>query len=124
MAEQSVVKAVRDYLYALRQAGMQVDRAILYGSHARGDAHPDSDVDILVIATEFDGPYDPTRVALLWEMRACTDSRIEPIGIGERRWREDSASPIIEIARREGQEIGLEHTLQDVMAEHVTALAR
>ena len=105
MAEESVVRAVLDYLAALRRSGIHANRAILFGSHARGDAGPDSDVDLLVIAPEFDGPYDPAQVDLLWELRAHTDSRIEPIAVGERRWREDVASPVIEIARREGQEI-------------------
>jgi len=36
-----------------------------------------------------------------------TDSRIEPIAVGERQWREDNSSALIEIARREGQEISL-----------------
>jgi hypothetical protein len=42
-------------------------------------------------------------VDILWQMRARTDSRVEPIGVGERQWQEDDANPIIEIARREGQ---------------------
>jgi len=40
---------------------------------------------------EFDGPYDRHQVDLLWALRASTDSRIEPIAVGERRWREDDA---------------------------------
>jgi hypothetical protein len=70
-----------------------------------GDAQLDSDVDILVIAPEFYEPYDKSQIDLLWTLRAQTDSRIEPIAVGERQWREDDASAIIEIARREGQEI-------------------
>ncbi len=29
--------------------GERLDRLVLYGSHARGDAHADSDVDLLVV---------------------------------------------------------------------------
>jgi hypothetical protein len=36
-------------------------------------------------------------------MTVITDSRIEPIAVGERQWLEDDANPLIEIARREGQ---------------------
>jgi uncharacterized protein len=105
MVERTILKTIQSYLDAVRQADVRVSRAILFGSHARGEADSDSDIDILVIAPEFDGPYDKCRVDLLWELRAISDSRIEPIGVGERQWQEDDSSAIIEIARREGEEI-------------------
>lgn len=105
MAEATITEIVQNYLLAVRRAGVQARCAILFGSHARGDARPDSDIDLLIVAPEFDGPYDRRQADLLWALRAATDSRIEPIAVGERRWREDDASPILEIARREGQEI-------------------
>jgi len=105
MVESIILKAVQNYLDTVRQADIRGNRAILFGSHARGDAHPDSDIDILVIAPEFDEAYEKERVDLLWELRAQTDSRIEPIPVGEHQWLEDDASAIIEIARREGEEI-------------------
>lgn len=105
MAEPAIVRAVQDYLAALRRRGISATRSVLFGSCARGEAGPDSDVDILVIAPEFDGPPDWTYVDLLWALRSRTDSRIEPIPVGERQWREDQASAIIELARREGEEI-------------------
>lgn len=89
----------------VRRSGIRAERGILFGSHARGDARPDSDVDVLIVASEFDEPYDPRRINLinlLWELRAYTDSRIEPIAVGERQWREDRSNPLIEIACREG----------------------
>ena len=107
MVEPAIVSVVQGYLAAVSARGLAVRQAILFGSHARGDAHPDSDVDILVIAPEFDEPYDKSRVDLLWELRAQTDSRIEPIAVGERQWREDDAGVLIETARREGQAIPL-----------------
>lgn len=105
MVEATVVRAVQEYLAAVRRAGIAATRAVLFGSCARGEAGPDSDVDILVIAPEFDGPPDRNHVDLLWALRSRTDSRIEPIPVGERQWREDQASAIIEVARREGQEV-------------------
>ncbi|MFB3904047.1 MAG: nucleotidyltransferase domain-containing protein [Acidobacteriota bacterium] len=84
---------------------MRASRAVLFGSYARGEAGPDSDVDILVVAPEFDQPCDQSRIDLLWRLRAQTDSRIEPIAVGERQWLLDDTSTIIEVARREGHEI-------------------
>jgi len=82
VVEPAIVGVIQNYLAAVRHAGIRVSRAILYGSYARGDAQPDSDVDILVIAPEFDDPYSKNRVDLLWTLRAQTDSRIEPIAVG------------------------------------------
>lgn len=36
--------------------GDRLVRVVLYGSHARGDARPDSDIDLLVV---LDGDYEP-----------------------------------------------------------------
>jgi len=105
MVERTILKTIQNYLEIVRQADIRASRAILFGSHARGEAHPDSDIDILVIAPEFDEPYDKKQVDLLWRLRARSDSRIEPIAVGERQWLEDDTSAIIEIARREGEEI-------------------
>jgi predicted nucleotidyltransferase len=105
MADAEVIRVVQQYLGAVRRAGLRASRAILFGSYARGTAQAESDIDLLVIAEEFDGAYDRALVDLLWELRAITDSRIEPLAVGERQWREDDDSMILEIARREGQEI-------------------
>lgn len=46
----TVVRAVADFLARLKeQAGGSVERVALYGSVARGEMRPDSDVDLLVV---------------------------------------------------------------------------
>ena len=80
----------------------RASRAVLFGSHARGEGNEWSDIDIVVIAREFDGPPDRRLVDKLWVLRARTDSRIEPIPCGEKRWETEDGSPLLEIARREG----------------------
>jgi predicted nucleotidyltransferase len=96
---------IRRYLDAARAAGIHVRRAVLFGSHARGQARPWSDIDLVVIAPELESPVDRRLVDKLWELRAWTDSRIEPVPCGEREWTTDQTRPILEIARREGVEI-------------------
>ena len=46
-------------------------------------------------------------IDLLWHIAADIDSRIEPIAVGEKQYKENDSSWIIEIARREGQLIPL-----------------
>lgn len=98
----SVVLTIRDYLAAVRAAGIQARRAVLFGSHARGAADECSDIDLVVLAPELESPADRRLVDRLWRLRATTDSRIEPIPCGEREWETDASRPILEIARREG----------------------
>ena len=104
MADSEVVEAVREYLTVLNKHGIPADRAILFGSRARGTGDEDSDIDILVVSSRFDEDrwaYESD----LWRWTLEADHRIEPIPVGERQFLEDGASPIIEVARREGIEI-------------------
>lgn len=103
MLEQSVLTSVRNYLAALALRGITVERVVVFGSQAKGEAHEWSDIDLLVISPQFDGMKDRSAVNLLWRVAARTDSRIEPIPCGSRQWRDDDSSAIIEIARREGE---------------------
>jgi uncharacterized protein len=109
MVEQAVVDNVRRYLASLAKHGIHSRRAILFGSFARGEADRYSDIDLVVIAPEFDGPRDPSRVKALWRATVA-DSRIEPIPCGEKEWDSGDGRPILEIARREGVVIKADET--------------
>ncbi len=89
----------------MNQAGIHASRAVVFGSYARGELREDSDIDLIVIAPEFDTLPDHATITRLWRARRQVDSRIEPIPCGERQWEEDDVNLIIEIARREGQVI-------------------
>jgi predicted nucleotidyltransferase len=110
MVEQSVLEIVAKYLQVVNAAGIRVKQAVLFGSWARGDATSDSDIDLIVIAPEFDGSLERELVSRLWRLRVAIPEawRIEPIACGERQWLEDDASAIIEIARQEGELITFE----------------
>ena len=102
MVSQAIHVVVRQYLAALAEVGIHAQRAVLFGSHANGTADQRSDIDLVVIAPELEPPADRLLVNKLWELRATTDSRVEPIPCGQREWETDQSRPILEIARREG----------------------
>lgn len=102
MVESAVVAAVQRYLAALPAVGIHATQAVLFGSFARGDAHEWSDIDVVVIAPEFDLPAERRLVAELWDARGSADIRIEPIPCGVREWETDGGRPVLEIARRDG----------------------
>jgi predicted nucleotidyltransferase len=105
MVDATIVTVVRAYLQALRDYGLDVRFGVVFGSWSRGKASEWSDIDLLVVSPRFDDLRDRQDVDLLWRLAARSDSRIEPIPCGERQWREDRGSAVVEIARREGESI-------------------
>lgn len=105
MADSAVIEIVQRYLAALPAYGVHPTCAVLYGSFAREQANEWSDIDLVVIAPEFDESRSITSIKRLWRATGAADDRIEPIACGEREWETDDARPILEIARREGIEI-------------------
>jgi hypothetical protein len=74
----------------------------LFGSFTRGQASEWSDIDLIVIAPEFDGSREISLIQALWEATSLADNCIEPIACGEKEWETEQGRPILEIARREG----------------------
>ena len=102
MVESTIMTSIRRYIDALASAGIHARRAVLFGSFAKGDAGKYSDIDLVVIAPEFDGPKELKLIEKLWQVTISADNRIEPIPCGEQEWETDQSRPILEIARREG----------------------
>jgi predicted nucleotidyltransferase len=76
MVERAIVENVKCYLASLPRFGIHARRAVLYGSFARGEGNADSDIDLVVIAPEFDGKRDVSLVKALWRAMV-SDDRIE-----------------------------------------------
>ena len=98
MVSQEILDSIIHYIQEVRRAGIEVVTAVLFGSFAQGTATSDSDIDLIIVAPEFD-QRDESQVNLLWELRAFADPRIGPIACGSRQWIEDDTSPILSIAR-------------------------
>jgi len=110
MVSKKVVASVRRYVRALAKRGVKVPFVVIFGSQATGRTHEWSDIDLIVVSPKFDRARRLKDTMLLWEVAARTDSRIEPIACGEKQWIEDDSSAIIEMARREGERVGVEET--------------
>jgi predicted nucleotidyltransferase len=83
--------------------GEDLDQIILYGSHARGDARPDSDLDVLIV---INGEVDYTRLIrqtseLISRLSLENDIVISRAFISKERYLNEG-SPFILNIRREG----------------------
>lgn len=102
MVEDAIITSIKHYLTSLPAFGIHACQAVLFGSYALGKADEYSDIDLVVIAPEFDGQQELTLIEKLWQATISADNRIEPIPCGEKEWDTDQGRPILEIARREG----------------------
>lgn len=88
-------------------ATVHPEQVILFGSHARGDASPQSDVDLLIVESEPFGPHRSRREELRRIRRALTRFRLpKDVLLYSReeveRWK-DSPNHVIHRAYREGK---------------------
>jgi len=76
MDERQPSASVINYIKFLKKAFPNVKRAYVFGSHVKGSAHVDSDIDIAVIFDEINDSFE-LQVELM-KIRRKYDSRIEP----------------------------------------------
>lgn len=105
MADIAIHRIAYHYLQRLVTLGIPIERGVIFGSHARGTATQWSDIDLLVVSPRFDALRTREDLNILWRAAAYEDSRIEPIPCGSREWETNNESAIIEVARREGEEV-------------------
>lgn len=101
MAQREITEIVKRYVQAAQKAGLSVSKAILFGSYAQNTAHEGSDIDVLIVSPAFDQANQPS-VDLLWELRAITDPRIEPVACGQMQWETDTHTLLLQMARDDG----------------------
>ncbi|BBB90226.1 MAG TPA: nucleotidyltransferase domain-containing protein [Methylomusa anaerophila] len=64
MGGKQVEIAVKDYLRILRNNKIAVEQAVLYGSQASDTADEDSDIDVVIISSDFGHDYVKEAVRL------------------------------------------------------------
>jgi predicted nucleotidyltransferase len=98
---QAVARAVARELHGLY--GERLKRVVLFGSWARGDAHPESDIDLLVVLDEVRSRRrELDRMSeVLWRYSLEHGTVVTELPVSEDEYR-DSDEPILIRARAEG----------------------
>jgi len=83
--------------------GERLKNVVLYGSWARGDAHPESDIDLIVVLDEVHSRRGELERMneVLWRHSLQNDTVVTELPISEAEFR-DSDEPILVRARAEG----------------------
>ncbi len=76
--EDSIIEIIKKYIEELEKNQVYISEAILFGSHARGIANPESDIDVALVSDAFTGDRFEDRRRII-PFRRKIDSRIEPI---------------------------------------------
>ncbi len=76
MDEKKARNIVKKYINFLRKNKLNIEKAYIFGSYAKGSFNEDSDIDLAVVFKEFPDSFD-MQVELL-KLRRKFDTRIEP----------------------------------------------
>lgn len=85
-----------------RAYGDRLRGVYLFGSHARGTAEPESDVDVLIVLDRIDGYISEVRRAggAISELSLEYETSITPVFVSEEDWRVET-SPFLRNVREE-----------------------
>lgn len=101
MGKREAVRIAKKFGRALITSGIPINHLILYGSHAKGTARPDSDIDVAVVSNKF-GKDKTEEGMLLFRIAGEIDSRIEPVPISLSAYEKDTWVPLIYEIRESG----------------------
>jgi predicted nucleotidyltransferase len=74
-----VNKAIED-LISLLKKGLRIEAVILFGSHARGTAHEESDIDLAIISPDFEGVPLNRRQTMIAHLSVHRPWGLSPLG--------------------------------------------
>lgn len=100
-----IMERVRRFLWLISDSGLHIEKAIVFGSYAKGKENKWSDIDVALVSKEFTGVrfYDRKRVN---SYLIKIDSRIEPHPFKSDDFTKDDF--FVEQILREGIEINLD----------------
>ena len=104
MVDLEIKNIIFRFVNALTMKGIRVDKTILYGSHASGNFHAGSDLDLAIVSPDFGKDRFEERKMLL-RMAWRIDPRIEPIPISSESYEKDTWIPLIYEIRQKGIEL-------------------
>ena len=90
-----------------RMYGDRLRAVLLFGSWARGDAHPESDIDLLVVLDRVESVWDELRQMdpILWKHSFANDTVVMAVPVSSDAF-EERRRPVVARAQAEGLPVG------------------
>jgi predicted nucleotidyltransferase len=107
MAEKEIAELIKDYVRLLRSEGIAVEKAILYGSWARGVTAEDADIDVALIIRGLDRANFNIKRTLM-RLAVRIDERIEPVAYSPEDFVKDDWLPLLYSIKKTGKEIAID----------------
>lgn len=101
-------EVARDIARDLRELyGDNLVEVVLYGSLARGDAHPDSDIDLAVVLRDLAAPWDELRRmdGILWRHTLESGLTASAAPVSQAAW-DEAKRPFARSAKADGVRVG------------------
>ncbi|MBX3042973.1 MAG: nucleotidyltransferase domain-containing protein [Candidatus Kapabacteria bacterium] len=108
MVKESIIKMIQEYISDLNNNSINLSKVLLYGSYANGTENADSDIDLMLVAPEFDEDRDKY-LGIIWKLTAKSNYKIEPYPVGLKRFINDKISPVIQNVKQNGIEISIKN---------------
>jgi len=105
MAKREIVETLKTYINLLKTEGISVEKAFLYGSYSTNTATDNSDIDLMIVTNNVDAEDDFV-IGKTWKLTRKINTRIEPFLVGIDRFNNNHYSPLIDLVKRSGIEIG------------------
>ena len=106
MATNEVIELLKNYILLLNTEGISVYKAYLFGSYSTNTASEMSDIDVMIVSDNFDETNDEA-AGKMWRLTKKINTKIEPILIGMKKFNDDISSPLVNMIKLNGIEIGL-----------------
>ena len=74
----TIRRIIKNYIAAAAENNIRIEKVYLFGSHARGTAVKESDIDIAIVSSDFSGDRFADRRRVV-PLRRKIDRRLEPI---------------------------------------------
>jgi predicted nucleotidyltransferase len=104
VVDPEIRKVIIRFVNALTTRGIRVEKAVLYGSYARGKARAESDVDLAIVSPDLGRDRFEERKMLL-QLAWRIDPRIEPVPISSESYEKDTWIPLIYEIKQRGIEV-------------------